>query len=64
MFWFRFIYRFRTAIEIENFQYIQSIIDRDFSSYCGPLLERFFHQLLAETGILIKLELTGKRKPK
>ncbi|TAK76524.1 MAG: ATPase, partial [Gammaproteobacteria bacterium] len=49
-FWFRFIYRYRSAIEIENFHYIETIIHRDYSSYCGPLLERFFQQLLAETG--------------
>lgn len=48
-FWFRFIYRHRTAIEIENFSYIKSIVKRDYASYCGPLLERFFQQLLAET---------------
>jgi AAA+ ATPase superfamily predicted ATPase len=49
-FWFRFIYRYRTAIEIENFSYIKQIIKRDYSTYCGPLLERFFQKLLAETG--------------
>lgn len=50
-FWFRFIYRYRTAIEIENFSYIKNIIKRDYSSYVGPLLERFFQKLLAETGL-------------
>lgn len=49
-FWFRFIYRYRTAVEIENFSYIKDIIKRDYSSYCGPLLERFYQQLFAETG--------------
>lgn len=49
-FWFRFIYRYRTAIELENFNYVKEIIRRDYSSYCGPLLEKFFQQLLAETG--------------
>lgn len=49
-FWFRFIYRYRTAIEIENFNYLRKIIARDYTSYCGPLLERFFQQLFAETG--------------
>ncbi|OGT66076.1 MAG: ATPase, partial [Gammaproteobacteria bacterium RIFCSPHIGHO2_12_FULL_45_9] len=49
-FWFRFIYRHRTAIEIENFSYVKKIVRRDYSTYCGIILERFFHQLLAETG--------------
>jgi len=49
-FWFRFIYRHRTAIEIENFAYIKNIIERDYTTYSGPILERFFQGLLAETG--------------
>jgi AAA+ ATPase superfamily predicted ATPase len=54
-FWFRFIYRHRSAIEIENFSYIKQIIKRDYATYSGPLLERFFQQLLAETGRFNKI---------
>lgn len=49
-FWFRFVYRYRSAIEIENFSYVKNVFERDYATYCGPLLERFFQQLLAETG--------------
>lgn len=49
-FWFRFIYRHRTAIEIENFAYVKNVIKRDYTSYSGVILERFFQRLLAETG--------------
>jgi AAA+ ATPase superfamily predicted ATPase len=49
-FWFRFIYRYIAAIEIENFSYVKKIVERDYKSYCGPLLERFFQKILAETG--------------
>ena len=49
-FWFCFVYRYRSAIEIENFSYVKNILKRDYATYCGPLLERFFRQLLAETG--------------
>lgn len=49
-FWFRFIYRYRTAIEMENFSYVKTIIKRDYATYCGPMLEQFFQQLFAETG--------------
>ncbi len=49
-FWFRFIYRHRTAIEIENFSYVKKMVKRDYSTYCGMILERFFHQIFAETG--------------
>ncbi|MEN6384112.1 MAG: DUF234 domain-containing protein [Phycisphaerales bacterium] len=32
-FWFRFIYRNMSAIEIENFDYVKDIIKRDFKAY-------------------------------
>lgn len=46
-FWFHFFYRNRSAIELKNFDYIHRIIDRDYSAYCGRMLERFFLELLA-----------------
>lgn len=49
-FWFRFIYRNRSAIETGNFSYIRDVIRRDYSTYCGILLEKGFHELLAGTG--------------
>ncbi|MHC9542048.1 MAG: ATP-binding protein [Vulcanimicrobiota bacterium] len=49
-FWFRFIYRNRSASEIGNFEYIREVIRRDYSTYAGLILERFFHTKLSETG--------------
>ena len=49
-FWFRFIYRNRTAVEMENFTHLRKLVSRDFSTYCGPILEKLFHKLLSETG--------------
>lgn len=49
-FWFRFIFRNRSAAETENYSYIKENITRDYSSYSGRMLERFFHQIFAETG--------------
>lgn len=48
-FWFRFIYRNRSAIETGNFEYVKDIVKRDYSTYCGKMLERFYHDLFAET---------------
>lgn len=48
-FWFRFIYRNRSAVETGNFEYIKDIIKRDFTTYCGKILEKFFHEIIAET---------------
>jgi hypothetical protein len=47
-FWFRFIYRNWSAIELKNFDYVRRIIDRDYSTYCGRFLERFFLEILAQ----------------
>jgi len=49
-FWFRFIYKNRSAIEIENYTYIKSIVKRDFATYSGRFLEKYFIEKLKATG--------------
>ena len=49
-FWFRFIFRNRSAVETGNFSYIREMIDRDYTTWSGLILERFFHELLAASG--------------
>ncbi len=49
-FWFRFIHRNRSAIEAGNFAYVREVIARDYPIHCGRLLEKCFHELLAESG--------------
>jgi AAA+ ATPase superfamily predicted ATPase len=49
-FWFRFIYRYRSAVEIGNVEFLQQIIQRDFATYSGEWLERLFQEQLAATG--------------
>jgi AAA+ ATPase superfamily predicted ATPase len=44
-FWFRFIYKNYSAIENENFEYVRKVIDRDYQTYCGKILEKFYHEL-------------------
>jgi AAA+ ATPase superfamily predicted ATPase len=41
-FWFRFFYKFRSAVEIGNFEYLRTIIQRDFNMYSGKILEKYF----------------------
>ncbi len=43
-FWFRFIYKQRSAIEIGNYGYVREIVERDFATFSGKFLERYFHQ--------------------
>lgn len=49
-FWFRFIYKHRSAIEIGNFAYVRQIVERDFETYSGVFLEKYFREKLAISG--------------
>ena len=35
-------------METENFAYIREIVDRDYNTYSGLLLEKFYRELFAE----------------
>ncbi|SER81310.1 ATP-binding protein [Flavobacterium frigoris] len=41
-FWFRFIYKYRSAVEAGNLDYLKQIIDRDYTTYSGKILEKYF----------------------
>lgn len=45
-FWFRFVYKYRSAVEIGNFDYIKNIVERDFNTFCGKFLEKYFIEKL------------------
>lgn len=47
LFWFRFIFRNRTAIETGNFDYVKKLVLRDLNTYKGKLLERLYYELFA-----------------
>jgi len=49
-FWFRFIYKNRSAIEIGNYEYVKAIVKRDFDTFSGYMLERYFRQQFEESG--------------
>jgi len=48
-FWFRFVYKYRSAVEIGNFEYLRNILKRDYETYSGIMLEKYFRQKLIET---------------
>ncbi len=48
-FWFRFIYKYRSAIELENYEYVKNIVKRDYETYSGKFLESYFHEKLRLT---------------
>lgn len=45
-FWFRFIYKYRSAVEIGNLDYIKEILFRDYTTYSGKILEKYFVEKL------------------
>ena len=45
-FWFRFIFKYKSAIEIENYDYVKAIVKRDFATYSGKFLEKFIIEKL------------------
>ena len=45
-FWFRFIYKYRSAIEIENYDYVKEVVLRDYATYSGKFLEKYFVEQL------------------
>ena len=49
-FWFRFVYKYRSAVEQENFEYVKKILKRDFRTYSGPYLEKIYQQLFQLQG--------------
>ena len=49
-FWFRFIERNRSLIELDNYDDLLAVVMRDYPTYSGMLLEQYFRQKLAEDG--------------
>lgn len=49
-FWFRFIYKYRSAVEIQNMQYVQDKVFADYDTYSGLILEKYARQLFVESG--------------
>jgi AAA+ ATPase superfamily predicted ATPase len=48
-FWFRFIYKYASAIQIGNYDYVRTIVERDYQTYSGLILEKYFTQQLIDS---------------
>jgi AAA+ ATPase superfamily predicted ATPase len=48
-FWFRYIYKYRSSIEIGNLEYVRNIVERDYETYSGLILEKYFHSKLVDS---------------
>lgn len=50
LFWFRFIERNRSMIELDNYDDLREVVMRDYPTYSGLMLEKYFQQKLTEEG--------------
>jgi hypothetical protein len=48
-FWFRFTYKYRSAVEIGNLDYVRNIVERDYETYSGIVLEKYFRAVMVES---------------
>lgn len=48
-FWFRFIYKYNYMLEVENYDAVKTIINRDYETFSGLMLERYFKRILIES---------------
>ena len=49
-FWFRFIYKYSHIIEISQYDELKRIIKRDYQTFSGKILERYFKDKYIEKG--------------
>ena len=54
-FWFRFIYRYSYIIEIAQYDELKRIIERDYTTFSGKILERYFRERYMEKGNLTQM---------
>ncbi|MDR3340929.1 MAG: DUF234 domain-containing protein, partial [Candidatus Symbiothrix sp.] len=47
---FRFIYKYAHIIEIAQYDELKRIVERDYATFSGKILERYFRDKLIETG--------------
>lgn len=47
-FWFRFVYKYQSLVEAENFTRLREIVQRDLNMFRGKFLEKLFVELLKE----------------
>ncbi len=49
-FWFRFIFKYGHILEIGAYEQMRTLIKRDYTTFSGKMLERYFHAKAAESG--------------
>lgn len=61
-FWFRFVFRYQYMVELDNYEAMREVLERDYDTYSGIILERYFRQFLAESGRFTRIGSWWDRK--
>lgn len=61
-FWFRFVFKYNYILEIENYAKLQEIVMRDYNTFSGLMLERYFHRVAMESGEFTRIGRWWDRK--
>ena len=61
-FWFRFIYNYNSFIEANAYGKLVDLIQRDYPTYSGKVLERYFKAKLIESGAFTHIDSWWDRK--
>ncbi len=54
-FWFRFIYKYNHMIEVNQYGELRKIIERDYTTFSGKILEKYFRDKYIEQGGITKI---------
>ncbi|GHT53837.1 ATPase [Bacteroidia bacterium] len=54
-FWFRFIYKYSYIVEIGQFDELKKMIERDYTTFSGRMLEKYFREKMIENGGLTRI---------
>lgn len=54
-FWFRFIYKYSYMLQLDAYERLQEVVVRDYQTFSGLALERYFVAKLAESGEYTRL---------
>ena len=54
-FWFRFIYKYNYILEIGGYDKLIQIISRDYETFSGLMLERYFREVLIEKQLYTRI---------
>ena len=54
-FWFRFIYKYRGAVEAGSFVFLREVFMRDYKTYSGLVLERYFREKISKEFVVSEI---------